>query len=92
MNMNPIELAGRYTSLNTIPVTPGGADGTSGSLKQIAGKPSLTVTYGSANEVANIVERNSADGRERDKILSGEPPVPKTNFLDPFGVPVTDLV
>lgn len=77
-----IERMGRRTSLRTIPVTPGGADGTSGALKQIAGRPSRALTVSRANTAATKVELASPEGRRLAKIESCEAPVPKTDFVD----------
>ena len=78
--MNSIEKAGRATPINTIPASIGSANGASGPVKQSAARPSLTVTSGGANKAASLVERDSARGRQLDRLFSGEAPVPKRDW------------
>ena len=89
--LNAIERAGRQTSLNTIPVTVGGADGSSGAVEQVAARPSKALTVSKANQAAIKVELASPDERRQAKILSGEAPVPKMDFVASAGGQVVEL-
>ena len=78
--MDSIEKAGFRTQIHAIPASIGSANGASGTVRQTAARPSLTVTSGGANKAATLVERDSADGRRKAKIMSGEPLVSNWDF------------